>query len=42
MVALIIAIVILLVGVILISQAKGQDEKNKGTFKLAGYSCVFW
>ena len=41
MVLLILAIIILLVGVVLVSQSKGQENKNKETFKMAGFICIF-
>ena len=40
MVLLVIAIIILLIGVILIAQAKGKEEKGKSTMKMAGTICV--
>lgn len=40
MVLLVIAIIILLIGVILIAQAKGKEEKGKGAMKMAGTICV--
>ena len=41
MALLVIAIIILLVGVILMAQSKGTEEKGKGAFKITGFVCIF-
>lgn len=41
MALLVVAIIILLIGVIMVVQSKGKEEKGKGALKLAGFVCIF-
>lgn len=41
MVALILAIIILVIGIVLLTQVKGKEEKQRDGFKVGGFACIF-